>query len=94
MTNSPLNSIRVNTVPPNSPTHHLTTKQGIHTGRVVGQIAAQIGPYYLLWCRRFKKIVPTRRYYRADRRVIYRGANCLKYCKQIVFEIFAPLSAL
>ena len=33
----------------------------VHTGRVVGQIAAQICPYNLLWCRRYKKIVPTRR---------------------------------
>ena len=42
--------------------------KGIHTGRVVGQIAAQIGPDNLLWCWHYKKIVPTRRYYRGDRR--------------------------
>ena len=33
-------------------------KPRIHTGRLVGQIAAQIGPYNLLWCRRYKKIRP------------------------------------
>ena len=70
-----------------------TPYQGIHTGRVVGQITAPIGPYNLLWCRRYKKIVLTPRYYRGDRRANYRRANCLKYCKQIVFEIFARLSA-
>ena len=52
---------------------------------MVGQIAAQIGPYNLLWCRRYKKIVPTRRYYRGERRANYRRANCLKYCKQIKY---------
>ena len=61
----------------------MTYLQGIHTGRVVGQIAAQLGPYNLLWCPRYKNIVPTRPYYSGDRR-----ANCLKYCKQIVRTYF------
>ena len=29
--------------------NHALTR--IHTGRVVGQMTAQIGPYNLLWCR-------------------------------------------
>ena len=66
----------------------------VHTGGLVGLMIAQIGHYNLLRCRRYKKIVLDRRYYRGDRRANYRRANCLKYCKQIVFEIFAQLSAL
>ena len=45
------------------------------SGRVVGQIAAQRGPYNLLWCQRYKKTLPTWPCYRGDRRANYRRAN-------------------
>ena len=71
---------------------HFRTLPLVHTGRLVGLMRAQISHYNLLRCTIYKKIVLKRRYYRGDRRANYRRANCLKYCKQTLFEIFAQFS--